>query len=151
MRYTRTKWFYHEAGATAPSFVLIFFVAPSSVARAGGAFTPRTPTSWPPSGSTARFLFSPVCVPSSLDSVEVDATFGTDFPFCRPPPPPERPPRLPRPPRPPRPPLPPLVFEPPPAAVIKAAFAATCARSIWNAFSSSSDYSLLVRQWQCED
>lgn len=143
---------FYETGADSPSFVFTFFAALSVVlTKAGGALTPLTPLSCPPSGSTALFLLSPVCVVSSFAS-DVTAPGPVsfepvDFPLRRLPSPPERPPRPPRlpprpplpPPRPPpRPPLPPLVPVVIPAAVFKAAFAAALARSTWNFFSASS-------------
>ena len=121
-----------------PSSNLAFFV----LWITGGATFPRTPTSGPPSGSTARLLFVPV-------PVSVPSSVANCFPFpfasalrslsllLSPPPLPPRPPRPPRPrpprPRPPRP--------PPSPDELKAWRAAAWARSISNCFSSSSIHS----------
>lgn len=73
---------------------------------AGGPSTPRTPTSGPPSGSTARFRFSPAC--SGPSSPPTSFLSFSRLPW---------PPRPPRPPRPrprPRPPLAPPLAPPRP-------------------------------------
>ena len=105
----------------------------------GGATFPRTPTSGPPSGSTARLLF----IPTFASVVVVLSSPPGCFPFplasalrslslLLSPPLPPRPPR-PRPPRPRPPPRPPPSLDEP-----KAWRAAALARSVSNSFSSSS-------------